>query len=206
MKTANIGEITYIEELLGERPRLLIIGATSSNEASIFLQRFPNGQAAICEPDPQNFDALRPMPRLSMLNCAVGNWTGVAPFWQVPGRADAGSLQPPPNREGCKVISVQVVELGHVLRRLGWARAELLAIDAEGAESVILFDVHVETFPQVSVEFHENWGYYDRAYREKLTGDLEARGYAVAPGANAFYSLFYPSAESVKSAVKEMES
>jgi FkbM family methyltransferase len=202
MNLERIGEIAFVPELIGDRPRLLEVGALSSDDAAVFLDRYPRGAAAICEPDPENFAALRPMPRLSLLNVAVGDAAVTVPFYHIAGHPDAGSLWKPPQHEPGKrsLIEVQMCDPHRVLLvQLGWARAEILALDCEGAESAILPlpIVRPSVFQQISVEFHAAHGYYTEDVRQAMTDDLCAKGYDLVPGLAGNYALFIDRAAKV---------
>jgi FkbM family methyltransferase len=162
---------------LGARSNVLDLGANYGLFARAITERF-GCQCVAVEPSPGPFAAIPEGARISKLQAAVADKSGMMPF-HVASESVASSLLPN-DRFHAETIDVPVLSLPDLLCQLSWSRVDLLKIDIEGAEVGLLDacpDKVLGRIAQISVEFHDFCGITPVADVKRTLARLNGLGF-----------------------------
>ena len=143
---------------LGPESVVLDLGANIGQFAQAIAKRFGCRCVAV-EPSPKLFDVIPNIPRISKLQTAVADKSGVMPFHIAP-HSVASSLVRAALSD-TETIEVPVCSLADLLAQLKLCRVDLLKVDIEGAEIGMFAacpDEILTQIAQISVEFHDFCG------------------------------------------------
>lgn len=140
---------------LGPESAVIDLGANYGQFTRAITERFGCRCVAV-EPAPEPYAAIPDSPRITKLQVAVSDKSGVMPL-HVASESVASSLYRKENTH-TETINVPVLSFPDLLGQLGWSRVDLLKIDIEGAEIGMLAacpDEVLGQVAQISVEFHD---------------------------------------------------
>lgn len=136
--------------LVGDSSSYVVeVGAADGRDTESYARAFPNARVLAFEPLPESFETLRArcgtLPSITAVNAAVSDVRGRAQFNVGHWKDSSSLLKSRPNgsnydayQAAAHTTTVEVVTLDEVCAREGFARVDLLKMDAQGAELKIL--------------------------------------------------------------------
>jgi FkbM family methyltransferase len=180
-ETRLIGGHWLCVDLIPREATVVDIGA-NRGVFGVALRNERNAHVYAVEPSPQMFEALPADASSRKLNVAIADHPGYSTFY-VRDNSEASSLERKHSADAAEEIIVETTTLPLLLERFGLERADLLKVDAEGAELVMFrccSDDFLRKFDQICIEFHEWFGVGSKQEVKDVIGSIEAAGFRSA--------------------------
>jgi FkbM family methyltransferase len=177
-KTRLIGGHWLCVDLIPRDATVVDIGA-NRGVFGVALRKERNAHVYAVEPSPQMFEALPAEASSRKLNVAIADHSGHSTFY-VRDNSEASSLERRQSADAAEEITVETTTLPLVLERFGLERADVLKVDAEGAELVMFrccADEFLRKCDQICIEFHEWFGVGSKQEVEGVISSIEAAGF-----------------------------
>jgi len=153
---------TFYSPALGDRPRVLDLGANRGEFAREVSERF-GADVRTVEANPELYRDLSTRGRFPALHCAVMDEEGAIEFNLASNDEGSSILELPPQSDlNCvlrETVTVPARTVASILGDIGWDSVDLVKMDIEGAEICVLDSLEPEILGRVkqfTIEFHSD--------------------------------------------------
>ena len=192
----NVNSIlTLIQTLFAKKPEVVFmdVGSHQGEMTAALLSQFPQAQAILFEPTPENYKFLKTRfsqnPSIQIFNCALSHTEGTSQFYVAADSATNSLLNP--TSASTNQIQVAIQTLDNIVKASGFEAIDFIKIDTQGNDLNVLQGA-IETIkrhaPAILVEsifinlYQGQCSYYD------IFSWMQSQEYALAGVYNAHYT------------------
>jgi FkbM family methyltransferase len=177
LQVNTIASHTFIPCLMKTHPVIVDLGANRGEFYSNLPAAYEPARYIAVEPNPQLAAALRLLPRVEVIESAIGDRDGIARFLAAE-NPEASVVLPP--ADGSAGQAVNLRRFSSLISDCNLDRIDLLKVDIEGAEWPLIMEsdaTHFQPVHQMTIEFHDFCGYNTPGQVDQMISRLREYGF-----------------------------